>query len=113
AFDIADEHARAAPQRRGLVGVRIRIAAVEPAVSGRRDAAGVAARIASPLLPLVARFARHAHEARTRTGTRSRRHVPWRCTALAGAARARRIASALAARNGRRRLRAALGATLR
>ena len=69
--------------------------------------------LASPLLPVVARVARHADAARPRAGPRSRRRVPRRGVAAAGAAGARRIASPLATRNGRRRLRSAMGAARR
>ena len=51
--------ARAPASRRRLVGVRLRIAALESAVSVRRGEAGDAARRASPLLPVVQGVARH------------------------------------------------------
>ena len=60
AVRIADDDAGREAQGRGLVGVRLRIAAVEPDLPVRRSAAGDAARPAPELLPVVARVARHA-----------------------------------------------------
>ena len=73
AVRFAHRDARGQAEGRGLVGVRLRVAAVESAVSVRRGAAGDAARLASPLLPVVAGLARHAGRARARARPRSRR----------------------------------------
>ena len=109
ALRVADGDAGGEAERRGLVGVRVRVAAVESAVPGRRSAAGDAARPAPALLPVVARLARHARNARascwrSTAAARAGRRVP-----AAGAARDRRAASAVAARDGRRVVPSAMG----
>ena len=109
ALRVADRDARGEAEGRGLVGVRVRVAAVESAVPGRRNAAGDARRLASALLPVVARLARHARVPGPRAGARSRRRVPRRRDAAAGDARDRRAAPAVAARDGRRLVSSALG----
>ena len=80
-----------------------------PLFPGRGNAPGDAARPASPILPVVARLARHARSPGSRAGPRSRRRLPRRRAAPAGDARDRRVASPVAARDGRRLLPSALG----
>ena len=60
AVGFADGHAHGAAEGRRMVGVRVRLAAVESAVPVRRGAARDAARAASALLPALAGVARHA-----------------------------------------------------
>src|ERR1700737_2754482 len=91
-----------------MVGIRLRFAAVEPAVSVCRRETGDAAGAASAFLPLVAGFARDRRSAWPGARSRSRWIVPRRRLSAAGTLRSSGTRAAVAARNGRRLIQAAL-----
>src|SRR5450759_1093376 len=91
-----------------MVGVRLRLAALEPAFSVYRCEAGVTARAASALLPLVHGLARDRRGPRPGARPRSRRIVPRRRVSAAGTLRSCGARVAVAARDGRRVIQAAL-----
>ena len=104
ALRVAERHARGEAEGRGLVGVRLRIAAVESALPDRRSAAGAACAGCTALLPVVDGVARHAPRC---PGSCSRSIRGGACRGVAyrlpSPARDRRAASPVAARDGRRR----------
>ena len=108
AVRVADEDAEREAEGCRVVGVRVRITAVESTLSIRRIATRVGARTAPALLPAVARVARHATRTGPRARTRSRRIVPRCGVSVAGTAGDGRVPPAVAPRDGHRRVLAAL-----
>src|SRR3984893_5855782 len=94
-----------------MVGVRLRIALVEPAVSVCRRETGGALWSASPFLSLVAGVARNQQSAWPGARSGSRRIGPRRRVAAARTLRPGGACAAVAARNARRLIQAALVAS--